>query len=638
MTDRTAFVTPGRFIVGCNYWAAHAGTAMWRDWRPEVIDRDLKVLAEAGLQIIRVFPLWPDFQPIHLLRSCQGHPAEYRFGEQPLGDDEAGQAGVSAEAIERFAEFIAIAERHGLKLSVGLVTGWMSGRLFVPPALEGLDVLTDPRAILWQVRLVRYFVRRFRDEREVIAWGLGNECNCMGTATREQAWVWAATIADATRSADPSRPVISGMHSLFAGPEGSWTIGDQAELTDVLTTHPYPLFTPGCDLDPLNTMRSCLHATAETRLYGDVGGRPCLVEEFGTLGPNVGSDAVAADYLRTNLFSLWANDGRALLWWCANEQSHLEAAPYDWDSIERELGLLRCDHSAKPVLGELGRFRRLIEAMPFEALPPRLTDAVCILTRGQDTWRNGYAAFILAKQAGFDFEFQFADQPIREAPLYLLPGLCGQQWMRRRRWLELLARVEAGATLYMSYDSAIISSFEEVTGLESQTRCVRPGAVKATFDALPGEPNFEIPTGVKLTVKPTRAQVLAREDDGNPVFAVCAYGNGKVYFLGWPLERQLAHQPGAFCEPDVPAWWRIYRHVADSVPSQRVVGKTNPFVGVTEHPLDQKTRVIVAVNYSPDEVESGITISDGWQVKSLLHGKPERLDRNDAAVFLIARR
>jgi len=29
-------ITPGSFVVGANYWASHAGTAMWRDWRPDV--------------------------------------------------------------------------------------------------------------------------------------------------------------------------------------------------------------------------------------------------------------------------------------------------------------------------------------------------------------------------------------------------------------------------------------------------------------------------------------------------------------------------------------------------------------------------------------------------------------------------
>ena len=54
------FRTSGKFLIGSNYWGSHAGTHTWRDWRPEVIADDLRLLEEAGVQVIRVFPLWPD--------------------------------------------------------------------------------------------------------------------------------------------------------------------------------------------------------------------------------------------------------------------------------------------------------------------------------------------------------------------------------------------------------------------------------------------------------------------------------------------------------------------------------------------------------------------------------------------------
>src|SRR5512133_281912 len=140
-----SLTSPGSFVVGCNYWASHAGTQMWADWQPDVVEADLKQLAEGGLQALRVFPLWPDFQPLTLLRGGGGAPREYRLlgpqGEQPLPDNETGQAGMSEEALGRFQVFADLAHKHGLKLIVGLLTGWMSGRLFVPPALEGLNVL-----------------------------------------------------------------------------------------------------------------------------------------------------------------------------------------------------------------------------------------------------------------------------------------------------------------------------------------------------------------------------------------------------------------------------------------------------------------------------------------------------------------
>ena len=52
------------FRTGCNYWASHAGTDMWHDWRPEVVEDDFRKLASLKLKVVRLFPLWPDFQPL----------------------------------------------------------------------------------------------------------------------------------------------------------------------------------------------------------------------------------------------------------------------------------------------------------------------------------------------------------------------------------------------------------------------------------------------------------------------------------------------------------------------------------------------------------------------------------------------
>ncbi len=114
------------------------------------------------------------------------------------------------------------------------------------------------------------------------------------------------------------------MHGLVASREqGHWTIRGQAEACDVLTTHPYPYFVPYAGHDPIASMRTALHATCETKLYGDIGNRPCLVEEIGTLGPMICSDENAAAFLRVNLWSNWIHGASGVLWWCANEQSGL---------------------------------------------------------------------------------------------------------------------------------------------------------------------------------------------------------------------------------------------------------------------------------------------------------------------------
>ncbi len=144
---------------------------------------------------------------------------------------------------------------------------------------------------------------------------------------------WTALISSTIRVNDESaRPIVSGMHSL--GTDGTyWLIKDQAEYTDILTSHPYPQFVPHCFKDDMLSYRTLLHATCETAYYANVGGKPCLTEEIGTLGPMSCGEEDAAAFLRTNLYSNWANGSMGVLWWCACEQVKLKTAPYSWTMI-----------------------------------------------------------------------------------------------------------------------------------------------------------------------------------------------------------------------------------------------------------------------------------------------------------------
>jgi hypothetical protein len=636
-------IQPGRFVVGCNYWASHAGTRMWEDWRPETVESDLALLAREGMQTLRVFPLWPDFQPIRQLYGGQGERLEIRHGEQPLPDTEAGRAGLSEEMLTRFDRFLDIAHSHSLSLIVGLLTGWMSGRLYVPPALETMNVLADALALRWELRLVRAFVRRFREHPAIVGWDLGNECNCMANVSRDQAYAWTAAIANAIRVEDPNRPVVSGMHGLKPD-GGAWAIEDAAELTDLLCVHPYPQFTPHCDRDPVDTIRPILHGTAEGRLYTDLGGKPCLCQEVGTLGPMFASDAVAAGFARAALFSQWAHDGHGFLWWCAHDQTRLEHAPYDWHGTERELGLVRADGIVRPVTREMGAFGRFLKSLPFEALPPFQADAVCLLTQDQDHWAAAFGAFLFAKQAGIDIRFHMADRPLPEARLYLMPSTHGFSVMPRRHWHDLQARVAAGATLLVTFDDGGVSEFEEFFGVEIQTREERMPGASAVISGIGEAFQIPIPGGHRLTLCPTRAEVLGREPDGNPVFTSVQRGRGRVLFLGLPIEVAAVRKPGSFHAPDAPPCWRIYRHAADVAGVWRAIRKREPSLGLTEHAFDADRRLVVAVNLSPRPLRDQL-VAAGWTVGPVYRGDLHadntgitiELAPHDAAVFELRR-
>ncbi|MBB6671641.1 beta-mannanase [Cohnella nanjingensis] len=631
-----------RFFVGCNYWASHAGTAMWSDWRPDVVERDLKLLAEQGLEVLRVFPLWPDFQPIATLYGGHGHAMDVRFGERKLPDDESGRFGLSREALNKFRTFADLAARHGLKLIVGLVTGWMSGRLFVPPALQGRNVLTDPLAIQWQVRFIKGFIRQMIDHPAIVAWDLGNECNAMGpVASSEEAYVWTAALSGAVKSADPGRPLISGMHGL--SPTGNWRMQDQGELTDILTTHPYPYWTPYVDYDPITTIRPQLHATAESLYYAQIGGKPCFAEEIGTMGPMVSGEAEAAAFLRGSMLSLWAHGCHGLLWWCSFDQTRLAHAPYDSNACEGELGLVTEQGRVKPALQEMGRLGRAIGRLP--ELPARRTEAVCILNTSQEHWPVAYGAFILAKQAGFDLDYRFEDQPIPDAKLLLLPCLSGTRGIPKQRWQEILGRVRAGADLYISIEDGYFLEFEQTTGLQVSARSRRTDEAVVTLRGAEDTAGFRLAGAFKWAVRAVDAEVLATEADGNPVFTVSTYGQGRIFFLSLPLELDLIRRPGACYDPETFPYWKIYRDLSRRARSDRAIRASHPLVGITEHDEGADARIAVIVNYSDQPATMDLLLSEDWSYEDCLYGEVRRaavpacaLAANDGAVVRLRRR
>ncbi len=630
----------GSFLVGCNYWASHAGTHMWRDWKPEVIERDFKLLSENGIRVLRVFPLWPDFQPLKQIYSGGGSKRFIGFGDAPLPATGPGSSGVSEEQLQHFKVMADLAEKYNLKLLVGLVTGWMSGQLYVPPALEGKNILTDPESLTWQQKLVTTFVVRFKDHPAIAGWDFGNECNVMENVENYyQAFVWSSIISGAIRSVDKTRPVVSGMHGLSADDNNQWRITDQAELTDLLTIHPYSLFTPYASQDPVNSIRTLMHAAAEGRLYSDIGSKPCLTEETGVLGPNTASDDEKAQFARTSLFSSWAHDLHGMFWWCGFDQLHLDFSPYNYSAVEQELGLFRADMSPKPVLTEFRNFSRMIDKLPFKTLPPRKTEAVCILTQGQDNWAAAYNTFILAKQAGFDIQFQKAEQVLKDAPVYIMPSVKGLDPIFKDSWYRILDKIKNGATLYISLDFAYMPTLTTPVGFVIRSNTQRRGSLR--FMSLIGQDslNFTSTSERRLDIDPKQCKVIGKEADGNPAFMMSEYGKGKIWLLTFPLEANLATTTGAY-DKGSPAWYRIYRAFAGDVIKERILAQDNPYIGVTEHITVSGERIIIAINYNSREETGSFNLMNGWKIDNALYGKVPSgkaitIGANDALVLVV---
>lgn len=633
MTEAQRIFESGSFFTGCNYWASHAGTNMWHDWNEAAVESDLARLAEAKVSVLRMFPLWSDFQPLRMHYSGGGQERELRMGEEPMPFTEAGRAGVDIVMADRFERFCDLAEQYGIRLIVGLVTGWMSGRMHCPEAFAGRGLLSDPMVLRWQIKYVRYMVRRFKTHPAIAAWDLGNECNCMGAvAGRDGAYLWVSAITNAIKVEDKSHPVVSGMHSLR--PEGIWTPQDQGEMLDILCTHPYPIFTPHCDTDPITEMKTVLHSTAETILYRDLGHVPAFIEEAGTLGPMIADEETAAAFVRACMFSAWAHDLRGYVWWCANEQSALTHTPYDWDTVERELGLFRIDGSKKPVLNEMTRFAEFADSFPYRMTPP-LTDAVCILSEGQDSWAAAYGSYVLAKQAGMEITFAWQNDDIPEADCYLVPALTGNNGLRRHTWHELLERVKKGARLYLSHDNALMSPFSEFTGVKVVHRAARTAPDTVSF----GGTDFTMTNKYKYVLESVGAKVLAADSKGQPAFTEYACGEGTVYFMAYPIEMYAACEPGVVSGEAAIPYWRFYQALGFRSLGKRAVSDS-PYIALTEHDADGK-HIVTALNYTPVErtahvrLKGSVAETFGGSVQTAEDGVSLTLPGNTGMVLVL---
>ncbi len=570
---------------------------MWRDWNAAQVERDLDRLAAQGLSVLRVFPLWPDFQPLTAAYRARGVFRCWTQNDGPLKND----AAVDDEMVDRFRFLCRAAEQRGLGLVVGLVTGWMSGRMFAPPALETKNALTDAESIQWQTRYVRYLVEALKDERAIVVWDLGNECNAMGTATRAEFRNWMHAISSAIRLADPSRAVVSGMHSVSSKADSMTNVRDQGELMDILTTHPYPLWTPGCNTEPFDTLRNGCHAACETTYYADLAGRPAFVEEAGSMGPGVVSEARAAASMRVALFSCWAAGIKSYVWWCAFDQNRLTFAPYDWAAIERELGIFRADGTPKPQALEMKRFRAFLDALPFTSLPPRQVDATVIVSEQEDAWTTSLGAWLLSRQAGFDIRYALAENPLPDAAFYILPSGKTYDAYLGRTWNDLRAKVKAGATALLTLgDGTVLSDLVDVAGVEVENHW----RTRETLEVDCGAESFAFAEPFARRLTPQGATVLLRTREGRPFMTEHAYGKGRMLFVNGAIERNAPL-----------AAWPVYRLAAERAGVRRRVTRTDPRLGLTEHPTADGRLYAVAVNTAPEAVAMPLKV-DGEVVRT----------------------
>ena len=615
-----------KYMLGTNYWGRRWGTEMWLHYDGKEVREELRQLHEYGVRCLRVFPNWRDFQLVERAYAWQGTHGEYlnaRTGE-PVYDD-----GVDADRIADFRDFCRAAEEIGIELVVSIVTGWMSGRLFVPPVLNGKNLISDPEAIMWMTRFIHRFVRELKNEKAIVCWDLGNECNCLGKAENSfEAYRWTLAVTDAIRAEDTSRPIASGMHGLFSGTDAPWQVAHQGELCDILTTHPYPSPTVGGDNEPYTRLRMTFLPTAQSLFYSGVGGRPAYVQESGVFSQTLGDWQMSANFMRIQILSTLVNGLCGYQWWCAWEQSHMDFAPYSWAMVERELGLFDKNNCPKPVARVMQTMADVVEKLP-RPFPKRAADGVCLLSRGQMQQQVAIAALTLGKQAGLDFDVAYSENGnFPASDLYFMPDITGWQIIYKKTWDTLLARVREGATLYISYGGGQITDFPEIVGAASEG--VLAGGSHAF--SVGGREIFY--SGKEILLSPITAEVLIENEEHNPVLLKNRYGKGCVYFCNFSPEQIAFATPDGFntCGYDA-----IYRLVGEEKIAQKILFAEESALGVTVHPMEDGSYLASVLNYSDTAASPTLKIQKGFKISDILYGNAACIPACDGAILRLTK-
>lgn len=134
----------------------------------------------------------------------------------------------------------------------------------------------------------------------------------------------------------------------------------------------------------------------------------------------------------------------------------------------------------------------------------------------------------------------------------------------------------------------------------------------------------------EILLNPTTAEVLYRNEDGNPVMLKNKYGNGTVYFINLPVEKLAIEKTDGF---NLHPYYKLYKEVAKDVIADKEVIVEDKNIGVTINPVNNNECFVTLLNYSDKEIKTDVNINDNWKVQEVIYGDLNSIPACDG-VFL----
>jgi len=374
------------FTLGVNYWPRKKAMYWWSNFDAGEVREEFAIIKEIGLNVVRLFLLWDDFQP------------------EPTS--------VAKDKLDNLVKVADIAAEYGLGLDVTFFTGHMSGPNWSPRWLLGgplppsehqhwlRDVVSNGKKVDQGYRnmfhdemalnatrlLLKTVVSTLKDHPAIWMWNLGNEPDLFAWPnSSDEGAAWVKEMVGLIKAIDPKHPVTIGLHGDGLHRDNGLRIDKVYAETDVAVMHSYPMYTPWArkPLDPDFVPFTCALTSA-------LSGKPVLMEEFGgctalpgeatytwkwveTNGRDheqfMASEEDFAEFLSLTIPKLQDSGATGAMLWC-----YADYVPELWDlppcqnsRHERFFGLVRPDGSLKPhakVIQEFAKTNPQVKPIP----------------------------------------------------------------------------------------------------------------------------------------------------------------------------------------------------------------------------------------------------------------------------------
>ncbi|MFF7486570.1 glycoside hydrolase 5 family protein [Streptomyces luteogriseus] len=340
---------PPAVRFGVNYTPSEGWFHHWLDFDLDSVRADLDSIAALGLDHVRVFPLWPYFQPNRTL--------------------------IRPRAVEQLVALADAAAERGLDVNVDGLQGHLSSFDFLPAwtrTWHRRNLFTDPDALDGQENLLRTLAAALADRPNFIGMTLGNEVNQFSSgphpdpdrATPGEIDTWLARMLAACEEGAPGR-----LH-LHAEYDATWyqddqpfTPGQAARHGAVTAVHSW-VFNGTAQRYGRTSVPSEHHAAYLVELskaWADDPHRPVWLQEVGAPAPLVPPEHAAAFTEATVANALDCPGLWGITWWCSHDVSRSLA---DFPELEYGLGLLTNDREPKDTARVLERAARGASSAP----------------------------------------------------------------------------------------------------------------------------------------------------------------------------------------------------------------------------------------------------------------------------------